>query len=117
MVGIATELRRYYRMALCSNALDDLDQVLVLRPDIRRLIRYVIVVSSEVGLRKPDAAILYLTARAAAPAAGPLRADRRQATQYRCGHRGGQCRRLTYQSPAQLLHELEERGLLQPQAQ
>ena len=48
-------------IALCSNALDDLREVLAQRPDIRELFD-VIVVSAEEGLRKPNPAILALTA-------------------------------------------------------
>jgi HAD superfamily hydrolase (TIGR01509 family) len=48
-------------IALCSNALDDLREVLAERPDIRALFD-IIVVSAEEGLRKPNPAILALTA-------------------------------------------------------
>jgi HAD superfamily hydrolase (TIGR01509 family) len=48
-------------IALCSNALADLREVLEERPDVRDLFD-VIVVSAEAGLRKPNPAILTLTA-------------------------------------------------------
>jgi putative hydrolase of the HAD superfamily len=60
-VALAHDLRRAYPMALCSNALLDLKQVLDQRPDIRELFD-VIVISVVEGLRKPDPAIFRLTA-------------------------------------------------------
>jgi len=115
VVQVAAQLHRLYPMALCSNALDDLDKVLALRPDIRRLFD-VIVVSSEVGLRKPDPAILYLTAQRLClpPNRCVLIDDKTRNTDAAIA---AGMPALTFRSPAQLLHDLQERGLLQPQAQ
>jgi epoxide hydrolase-like predicted phosphatase len=62
MVALAKRLRKRTRLALCSNAVHDLRRILGERPDIDALFEQV-VVSVEVGLRKPDPAILILTAQ------------------------------------------------------
>ena len=54
-------LRPRYPLALCSNALGDLQEILDSRPDIARLFE-VTVISVNAGLRKPDPAILRMTA-------------------------------------------------------
>ena len=56
MVRFARELGRTYRLALCSNALLDLTEILGERPDIRELFE-VVVISVIVGVRKPNPAI------------------------------------------------------------
>jgi HAD superfamily hydrolase (TIGR01509 family) len=60
-VVLAQDLAHDFPLALCSNALGDLREVLASRPDIRELFS-AIVISAEVGVRKPNPAILELTA-------------------------------------------------------
>jgi epoxide hydrolase-like predicted phosphatase len=61
MVALARRLRTRYRLALCSNALVDLQEVLAERPDIRELFD-ALIISWVAGLRKPDPTILSLSA-------------------------------------------------------
>ncbi|MDH7485161.1 MAG: HAD-IA family hydrolase [Anaerolineae bacterium] len=61
VVALAQRLRRRYRLALCSNALASLADLLEAMPQIKALFE-VIVISALVGLRKPDPRILELTA-------------------------------------------------------
>jgi len=61
VVALARRLRRRCRLALCSNALPSMADLLETLPEIKGLFD-VIVISALVGLRKPDPRIFELTA-------------------------------------------------------
>jgi epoxide hydrolase-like predicted phosphatase len=110
MVELAGQLRDRYRLALCSNALDDLQEVLAERPDIDGLFETV-VISRVVGLRKPNPAILTLTAnRLGLPPAACLLIDDKVRNTSVALQIGMQA--IVFESSEQLRRELEERGLL-----
>ena len=60
VVAVAQRLRSHYRLALCSNALPGLADLLEELPEVKRLFD-VVVISALVGLRKPDPRIFELT--------------------------------------------------------
>jgi putative hydrolase of the HAD superfamily len=62
MVSLVHELRGSYRLALCSNALDTLRTDLEAQPTLLSAFATV-VISAEVGLRKPEPLIFALTAQ------------------------------------------------------
>jgi putative hydrolase of the HAD superfamily len=109
MVRLARDLRRRFRLALCSNAMPDLAGVLAGRPDVRELFE-VIVISCQVGLRKPNPAILQLTAdRLGLPSAACLLVDdkpRNTAAALAMGMAA-----IVFKSPDQLAAELARRQL------
>ena len=61
-IALVHELRPHYRLALCSNALVTLRAELEAQPDLMAAFTAV-VISAEVGLRKPDPRIYELTAQ------------------------------------------------------
>jgi HAD superfamily hydrolase (TIGR01509 family) len=109
-VALARRLKRSCRLALCSNALRDLPQILARRTDIRDLFD-TIVISVLVGLRKPNPAVLELTAeRLGLPPAACLLVDdkvRNTEAAASIGMDG-----IVFESPEQLSAELGARGLL-----
>jgi len=110
MVQLAQRLHGVYKLALCSNALHDLPEVLVERPDIRELFD-VVVVSVLVGVRKPDPAIFTLTAeRLGLPVSACLLVDDKPRNTAAAEALGMPA--IVFESAAQLTRALEERGLL-----
>jgi len=110
MVRFARELRRTYRLALCSNALLDLTEILGERPDIHDLFE-VVIISALVGLRKPNPAILELTAaRMSLPVDACLLVDDKPRNTAVAEAIGMQA--ITFRSTEQLAAELAARGLL-----
>ncbi len=61
-VEMAWRLRQHYRIALLSNATPLLSQNLMQDPHFQDLFE-VVIISAEVGMRKPDPAIFHLTGR------------------------------------------------------
>ena len=109
MVRFARELGRTYRLALCSNALLDLTEILGERPDIRELFE-VVVISVIVGVRKPNPAILELTAaRLGLPVDACLLVDDKPRNTAAAEAIGMQA--ITFYSTEQLAAELAARGL------
>ncbi len=110
MVALAQSLRARYRLALCSNALADLQEVLVERPDISELFD-VTVISSLARLRKPDPAILSLSAeKLGVPVSACLLIDDKPRNTTVALALGMQA--IVFESVEQLEHELSVRGLL-----
>jgi epoxide hydrolase-like predicted phosphatase len=62
MVDLVEEMSKRYKVGLCSNALPSLEAKLKRYPDLLKCFS-VVVISAEVGLRKPDPRIYELTAR------------------------------------------------------
>jgi putative hydrolase of the HAD superfamily len=111
VVRLAQRLHRRYPLALCSNALTDLQEVLDSRPDIRQLFNPVII-SSVVGLRKPNPAILQLTAeRLALPVESCLLIDDKPRNTAVATALGMQA--IVFVSAEQLANDLSKRGLLE----
>ncbi len=108
MVALAEKLRRSFRLALCSNSMLDLPEILDEHPDVRRLFE-VVVISAVVGYRKPDPAILRITAERLRlrPEACLLVDDKERNT--RVAEALGM-QAIVYRSPAQLSEELRRRG-------
>jgi FMN phosphatase YigB (HAD superfamily) len=110
MVQLAQDLRRNYRLALCSNALLDLQEILDERPDIRDLFE-VVVISALVGIRKPAPEILELTAgRLGVPVEACLLVDDKPRNTAAAEAIGMQA--IVFRSADQLAGELAARGLL-----
>ncbi len=110
MVKLAQRLHGVYKLALCSNALLDLPEVLADRPDIRELFD-VVIVSALVGVRKPDPAIFTLTAeRLGLPVASCLLVDDKPRNTEAAEALGMPA--IVFESAEQLTRALEERGLL-----
>jgi epoxide hydrolase-like predicted phosphatase len=112
MIALAGRLHQHHPLALCSNALDDLQEVLESRADIRTLFD-VVVISKVVGLRKPNPAILELTAeRLGVPVGGCILIDdkaRNTSVALSLGMDG-----IIFESVQQLTRTLIHRGLLAP---
>ena len=110
VVRLAKLLQTRTRLALCSNAVLDLRYILGQRPDIHGLFEEV-VVSVEVGLRKPDPAILSLTAgRLGLRPGACLLVDDKERNTNAAAAIGMPA--VVYRSVDQLTAELRERGLL-----
>jgi len=111
MVQLAHRLHGVYKLALCSNALHDLLEVLADRPDVRELFD-VVVASVQVGVRKPDPAIFTLTAeRLGLPISACLLVDDKPRNTAAAEAIGMPA--IVFESAAQLARVLEEQGLLQ----
>ena len=109
-VALARRLRACYRLALCSNALADLQEVLAERPDIRELFD-TLVISWVAGLRKPNPTILSLTAeRLGLPVSVCLLIDDKPRNTDVALALGMQA--IVFESAVQLERELSVRGLL-----
>lgn len=110
MVALACRLRRRYPLALCSNALPELAEILSRRPDLGELFD-VQVISAFVGLRKPDPDIYRLTAeRLGLPLAACLLVDDKARNTDAAVAAGMPA--LVFRSAAQLAADLEALGLL-----
>lgn len=109
MVDLARQLKRRYRLALCSNALITLRAELEVEPALLGLFD-VIVISAEVGLRKPDPRVFELTAELLhLPLAACLLIDDKPRNTLAAQAIGMPA--ITFTSPQQLLQELSQRGL------
>lgn len=109
MVDLARQLKRRYRLALCSNALITLRAELEAEPTLSGLFD-VVVISAEVGLRKPDPRIFELTAsRLDLPLTACLLIDDKPRNTLAAQAIGMPA--ITFTSPQQLLQELNQRGL------
>ncbi len=110
MVAIARELSHHYTLALCSNAVGDLPGVLAERPDLRDLFE-VVVISYQVGLRKPDPAMYHLVAeRLGLPLNECLLIDDKERNTLAACEAGMQA--ITFVSAVDLRHRLERLRIL-----
>jgi putative hydrolase of the HAD superfamily len=110
MVSLARRLHRAYPLAICSNALPELAEILASRPDVAALFD-VHVISALVGLRKPDPRIYQLTAdRLAVPIETCLLVDDKPRNTDAARSAGMQA--IVFESVEQLEAELTGRGLL-----
>jgi putative hydrolase of the HAD superfamily len=110
MVALAGRLKARYRLALCSNALADLQEVLAERPDIAGLFDAT-VISWVIGLRKPDPAILSLSAqRLNLPVSACMLVDDKPRNTNVALAMGMQA--IVFETAAQVEGELMTRGLL-----
>ena len=111
-VAIARQLRARYKLALCSNAMLDLVRILADRLDVRALFD-VIIISAEVGQRKPNPAILQLTAdRLGVAVKACLLVDDKPRNTEAAEAMGMPA--VVFESPPQLAAELAARGLWTP---
>ncbi len=110
MVALARYLHRDYPLAICSNALPELAEILTKRPDVAALFD-IQVISALVGLRKPDPRIYQLTAdRLGLPIETCLLVDDKPRNTDAAQAAGMQA--LVFQSVEQLKSDLIARGLL-----
>ena len=110
MVALARQLKTRYPLALCSNALADLQEVLTERPDIAGLFDATII-SWVIGLRKPDPAILSFAAqRLDLPVSACLLIDDKPRNTNVALAMGMQA--IVFETAAQVEGELQTRGLL-----
>jgi len=110
MVALARRLRARYHLALCSNALADLQEVLAERPDIGGLFDASII-SWATGLRKPNPTILSLSAeRLGVPVSACLLIDDKSRNTDVALALGMQA--IVFESVEQVEQELNARGLL-----
>jgi putative hydrolase of the HAD superfamily len=110
MVTLARRLRGRYYLALCSNALADLQEVLAERPDIRELFD-ALIISWQTGLRKPNPTILSLSAqRLGVPVSACLLIDDKPRNTNVALALGMQA--IVFESVEQVEQELNARGLL-----
>jgi len=109
MIALVTHLQRRYRLALCSNALDTLRAELEAQPALLAAFE-VVIISAEVGLRKPDPRIFELTAhRLDLPLSACLLIDDKSRNTIAAQAVGMQF--ITFVSPEQMRRELADRGL------
>ena len=109
MVTLVHRLHQHYRLVLCSNALDTLRAGLEAQPALLSLFEAVII-SAEVGLRKPDPRIFELTARRLGlPLSACLLIDDKARNTAAAQAAGMQV--ITFVSLEQLRRELASRGL------
>ncbi len=109
VVDLAHQLKRRHRLALCSNALATLRADLEAEPALSGLFD-VVIISAEVGLRKPDPRIFELTAsRLGLPLAACLLIDDKPRNTIAAQAIGMPA--IMFTSPEQLRQELAGRGL------
>jgi len=109
MVDLACQLKSRYRLALCSNALVTLRAELEAEPALLSLFD-VVIISAEVGLRKPDPRIFELTAdRLHLPLTACLLIDDKLRNTLAAQAVGMPT--ITFTSPKQLRRELNQLGL------
>ncbi len=109
MVALAQNLHRHYPLALCSNALPEIHDILAGRPDLDRLFDAKII-SVAVGLRKPDPAIFRLCAqRLRLPIEACLLIDDKERNTVAAKALGMPA--VVFESVAQLHRDLVARGL------
>lgn len=111
MVRLARHLWRKYRLALLSNATMSLRSQLIRWPHLFDLFE-VVVISAEVGLRKPDRRVYELTLRRlqVEPAQAVFIDDKPSNV---AGAQAVGIEGIVFRSPAQLRDELVQRGLLE----
>jgi len=110
VIELALRLRAGRPLALCSNALPDLRQILDSTPALKGLFDPV-VISAEVGLRKPDPEIYRYTLKLLGlPAEACLLIDDKERNTEAAAGIGLPA--VTYACTEQLRHELISRGLL-----
>jgi putative hydrolase of the HAD superfamily len=109
MIDLACQLKSRYRLALCSNALITLRAELEAEPTLSSLFD-VVIISAEVGLRKPDPRIFELTAdRLHLPPTACLLIDDKPRNTLAAQAVG--MLTITFTSPKQLRRELNQLGL------
>lgn len=109
IVAMARRLKGRYRLALCSNALVTLREELARGPGLERCFQ-AIVVSAEVGLRKPDPRIYELVAeRLGLPVRSCLLIDDKERNTSAARAIGMAA--ITFTSPAALARSLSELGI------
>lgn len=109
MVALACRLHRHFRLALCSNALPELVDIMRARPDLGTLFE-VQVISALVGIRKPDPAMFGLVAdRLGLPLNNCLLIDDKVRNTDAANSVGMPA--ILFQSPVQLVADLAARGL------
>ncbi len=109
MVELVIRLGERYRLALCSNALDTLRADLEAQPALLEAFE-VVIISAEVGMRKPDPGIFELTAqRLDLPLSACLLIDDKPRNTTAAQAIGMQA--ITFHSAAQVCRELAARDI------